>query len=82
MPADHRIVRITTPPTLPPRSDDGHKGTFGRCLIVAGSRGMSGAAALSGLGALRGGYAKLRPYLDEVQRRAFAAPLTFDRLIR
>jgi len=42
-------------PPVPPRAPDSHKGTFGRVLIVAGSRGMSGAACLSGLGALRGG---------------------------
>lgn len=42
-------------PRLPPRPVDAHKGTFGRVLIVAGSRGMSGAACLAGLGALRGG---------------------------
>lgn len=42
-------------PSLPTRPADAHKGTFGRVLIVAGSRGMSGAACLSGLGALRGG---------------------------
>lgn len=40
---------------LPDRPTDGHKGTFGRVLIVAGSRGMSGAASLAGLGSLRGG---------------------------
>lgn len=40
---------------FPDRPTDGHKGTFGRVLIVAGSRGMSGAASLAGLGALRGG---------------------------
>ena len=34
---------------------DAHKGTFGRVLIVAGSRGMSGAAVLCGSAALRGG---------------------------
>jgi len=34
---------------------DGHKGTFGRVLVVAGSRGMSGAACLAGQSALRGG---------------------------
>ncbi len=32
-----------------------HKGDFGHVLIVAGSRGKSGAAALAGLGALRSG---------------------------
>jgi len=34
---------------------DAHKGTAGRVLVVAGSRGMAGAAALVGNGALRGG---------------------------
>lgn len=42
-------------PAFPDRPFDGHKGTFGRVLIVAGSRNMSGAATLAGLGALRGG---------------------------
>jgi ADP-dependent NAD(P)H-hydrate dehydratase len=42
-------------PKLPPRPADGHKGTFGRVLVVAGSRGMTGAAVLCGSAALRGG---------------------------
>jgi len=42
-------------PTLPARPEESHKGSFGSVLIVAGSRGMSGAACLAGLGALRGG---------------------------
>ena len=42
-------------PSLPARPEESHKGSFGSVLIVAGSRGMSGAASLSGLGALRGG---------------------------
>lgn len=42
-------------PTLPARSPDAHKGDFGRVLIVAGSRGMSGAAVLCGSACLRGG---------------------------
>lgn len=32
-----------------------HKGTFGRVFILAGSRGMTGAANLAGMGALRSG---------------------------
>lgn len=49
------MQRIVTLPQAPVRSVTGHKGTFGRVLILAGSRGMSGAAALAGCGALRGG---------------------------
>ena len=33
------------------------------------------------LGPVRAGFDKVRPYLDEMQRRAAAAPLPFDRLI-
>jgi NAD(P)H-hydrate epimerase len=40
---------------LAPRPPDGHKGTFGHALIVAGSIGKTGAAAMSGIGALRAG---------------------------
>jgi NAD(P)H-hydrate epimerase len=47
-------------PQLPPRSDTTHKAEVGRVAIVAGSRGMSGAACLSALGALRGGAGLVR----------------------
>lgn len=40
---------------LPPADPDAHKGSRGRVLVVAGSRGMAGAAVLAVLGALRGG---------------------------
>jgi len=42
-------------PLLGPRPRDGHKGTFGHVLVVAGSPGKSGAAAMAGLAALRAG---------------------------
>ena len=42
-------------PSLPPRDAETHKGDYGRALLVGGSRGMTGAIALSGLAALRGG---------------------------
>lgn len=47
--------RVTAPPVLPVRKDDAHKGDQGRVLVVAGSRGMSGAACLAATAALRGG---------------------------
>jgi NAD(P)H-hydrate epimerase len=40
---------------LAPRPRGGHKGTFGHVLVVAGGPGKTGAAAMTGLGALRAG---------------------------
>ncbi len=40
---------------LPARPADGHKGTFGRVLIIAGHYGMAGAAILCSRAALRSG---------------------------
>ena len=40
---------------LRPRPSNSHKGTFGHLLVVAGSRGMVGAACLATLAALRSG---------------------------
>ena len=42
-------------PRLPPRDRTGHKGDYGRALLVGGSRGMTGAIAMAGMAALRGG---------------------------
>jgi len=47
-------------PKLEPRPADGHKGTFGKVCIIAGSVGMSGAAALAGRAALRSGAGLVR----------------------
>jgi ADP-dependent NAD(P)H-hydrate dehydratase len=51
------LIDATSTPliTLPPRQADSHKGDYGRVLIVAGSRGMAGAAALTGMATLRSG---------------------------
>jgi NAD(P)H-hydrate epimerase len=46
---------ITALPLLPPRPVDGHKGTFGRVLVVGGSDTMIGAPVLAGTAALRMG---------------------------
>ncbi len=40
---------------LPARPASGHKGSFGHALVVAGSRGKTGAAALAAEGAARSG---------------------------
>jgi len=40
---------------LKPRPQNGHKGTFGHALIVAGSTGKTGASVLAGNAALRAG---------------------------
>ena len=47
-------------PKLKPRASDAHKGDFGRVCIIAGSLGMSGAAALAGRAALRAGAGLVR----------------------
>ncbi len=51
---------IESIPRLEQRPAEGHKGTFGRVLIVAGSVGMTGAAALAGRAALRAGAGLVR----------------------
>ncbi len=73
-------------PPLPGRPSDGHKGTFGRVLLAAGSRGMSGAAVLAGLGALRSGSglvtlavpASLVPVVASIEPACLVLPLSED----
>ncbi len=45
---------------LPKRNPDGHKGTFGKLLIIAGSPQICGAALLAGSAALRTGVGMVR----------------------
>ena len=40
---------------LPDRDPEGHKGTYGKILLLCGSRGYTGAAYLAAMGALRSG---------------------------
>ncbi|MGE3803948.1 MAG: NAD(P)H-hydrate dehydratase, partial [Gemmataceae bacterium] len=49
------LERVHELPRLPARPGNSNKGTFGRVLVIAGSRGMSGAAVLAGSAALRAG---------------------------
>jgi NAD(P)H-hydrate epimerase len=51
---------VDTIPKLKPRAINAHKGDFGKVCIIAGSVGMSGAAALAGRSALRAGAGLVR----------------------
>jgi len=54
------MVEVKTPKPLPERKPDGHKGDFGRVLVVAGSPGLSGAAVLASEAALLTGCGLVR----------------------
>ena len=47
---DKKILQI-----LPQRDPYTHKGDYGKILLLCGSRGFTGAAALAAMGALRSG---------------------------
>ncbi|GAG60113.1 unnamed protein product [marine sediment metagenome] len=55
-----KLQIINQIPKLKPRAIDAHKGDFGKVCIIAGSIGMSGAAALAGRSALRAGAGLVR----------------------
>lgn len=65
------VERVTDVVKLPVREDDGHKGTYGTVLLIAGSAGMLGAAILAARGALRGGAGLVRACLPDELRTAF-----------
>ena len=48
---------------LRPRPAEGHKGTFGHALLVAGSYGMAGAGLLAGRSCMRSGVGKLTVHI-------------------
>src|SRR3989442_2578386 len=68
---------------LPPRPRDAHKGHFGHVLVIAGSRGKTGAALLATQGAARAGAglttlavpAALQPILEAQVREAMTTAL-------
>lgn len=61
---------------LPRRLDDAHKGMCGRIFILAGSKGMTGAATLSALGALRSGAGLVTVGSADCEQSVLAVKLT------
>ena len=54
------MQQVTSIPKLAIRKPDSHKGDFGKVCIIGGSFGMSGAAALMGMAALKSGAGLVR----------------------
>ncbi|HOV80412.1 MAG TPA: NAD(P)H-hydrate dehydratase [Bacillota bacterium] len=61
---------------LPSRPSAAHKGDFGRVLVVAGSKGMTGAACLAGEAALRAGAGLVTVAVPETLHGIMEAKLT------
>lgn len=62
-------------PLLPARRKDSHKGDYGRVLIVAGSRGLTGAAVLAARAALKAGAGLVTVACPESERKIIACAL-------
>ncbi len=60
---------------LRPRPKNAHKGDFGRVLVVAGSRGMAGAAILAARAALKAGAGLVTVACPESERKIIACAL-------
>jgi NAD(P)H-hydrate epimerase len=58
---------------LQPRNPGAHKGNFGHVLVIGGSAGKGGAAAMSGLAALKSGAGLVTVASSEEERRTVTA---------
>jgi NAD(P)H-hydrate epimerase len=80
------MQKITEIPKLSVRRADAHKGDFGKVLIIAGSVGFSGAAAIAAKSALRSGSGLVRlavpksvlPIIAAIEPCYTTIPLTED----
>lgn len=61
---DHEDI----PQLLPKRKEDSHKGSYGKVLMITGSRGMAGAAYLSARAAYTVGAGLVQIYTEESNR--------------
>ncbi|MBR6728647.1 MAG: NAD(P)H-hydrate dehydratase, partial [Clostridia bacterium] len=73
-PTPYRTLDDALAKKLPPRSDNSHKGSFGKLLLFAGSVGMGGACAMASAAALRTGVGTVtaaipRPLLETVAQQ-------------
>lgn len=66
---------------LPDRPNNSHKGTFGKILLLCGSRGFTGAATLAAMGALRSGaglvYMAVPESIYEIEAVKLTEPVIF-----
>lgn len=59
------ITRDTLNRMLKPRPENGHKGTFGHAILIAGKYGMAGACVLASRACLRSGVGKLTVHIPQ-----------------
>ena len=76
-----RIDKSTIERLLPKRNADTHKGNYGRILLLCGSRGYTGAAALAAMVALRTGaglvYLGVPESIYEIEACKLLEPIVF-----
>lgn len=80
----NRTTAVEASEWIPQRPSASHKGTYGRVLVVAGSTGMTGAAALASEAALRAGAGlvtlaipkSLNPILEGLLPEVMTLPLS------
>lgn len=75
-PTNATALNIPGDLTIPRRPPEGHKGTFGHLLVVAGSVGKAGAAVLTASGALRTGPGLVTVATPRTAQPQVAAQLT------
>ena len=77
----YELDRRSVLTTLPDRDPLGHKGSFGKVLLLCGSRGFTGAAYLSSMGALRAGaglvYLGVPESIYEIEAAKLNEPVVF-----
>jgi ADP-dependent NAD(P)H-hydrate dehydratase / NAD(P)H-hydrate epimerase len=69
------LTAETAAALIPERLPDAHKGTSGHLLLLAGSRGLSGAAVLAARGALRAGAGLVTAAIVASERQVITASL-------